>query len=563
MELALVVAKRSTCLRQKVGAIIVKDKRILATGYNGAPSGMAHCLDIGCLREKLGVPSGERQELCVTPDVEILTDKGFVRISDIKVGDKVLTHRNRYRKVTKVIGRDYKGKICVVKPMGLLPIKLTPEHEVLAVKTVKCIDGKTICKESCQSILRERCGRFFESYEEDWIPAILLNKGDLLVFGFDTRVENLKSLNLSKYIEKPPKVYYDVVRAKNSGKTYSYIEKVYGVCRSVAWNWVNGGSPKGYVVVRNGMLHLGASPSKDIPAEIEINKDTMWLFGIYLAEGCTSGNQIAFGLNVKESEIVERIENVMRETFNLKPSVYTRKHSMLVRFSSKILATIFERLFGRNAYTKRIPEELMRVKPKLQSYMLRGWLEGDGYDNSVDVRGVTASKTLALQMYQICLRLNILPTLDSLPPRRGVKSVMYRLRINKNPKLKTRYIKNGKLYTPVSYVKMDFYEGKVYNLEVEEDNSFVTESFTVHNCRGLHAEQNAIIQAAKFGISIDGATMYTTHCPCITCAKMIINAGIKKVVYGREYADKRGLELLKEAGIEVVYLPIEKLLAKS
>ncbi len=81
-------------------------------------------------------------------------------------------------------------------------------------------------------------------------------------------------------------------------------------------------------------------------------------------------------------------------------------------------------------------------------------------------------------------------------------------------------------------------------------------------CRGLHAEQNAIIQAAKFGISIEGATMYTTHCPCITCAKMIINAGINKVVYGKEYADKRGLDLLKEAGIEVVYLPIEKLLTK-
>ncbi len=74
-------------------------------------------------------------------------------------------------------------------------------------------------------------------------------------------------------------------------------------------------------------------------------------------------------------------------------------------------------------------------------------------------------------------------------------------------------------------------------------------------CNGLHAEQNAIIQAAKFGISIDGATMYTTHCPCITCAKMIINAGIKRVVYGREYADKRGLELLKKAGIEIVYFP--------
>ena len=76
-------------------------------------------------------------------------------------------------------------------------------------------------------------------------------------------------------------------------------------------------------------------------------------------------------------------------------------------------------------------------------------------------------------------------------------------------------------------------------------------------CRGVHAEQNAIIQAAKFGISVEGATLYTTHCPCITCAKIIINAGIKKVVYGRKYADKRGLELMKEAKIEVVYFPIE------
>ena len=82
-------------------------------------------------------------------------------------------------------------------------------------------------------------------------------------------------------------------------------------------------------------------------------------------------------------------------------------------------------------------------------------------------------------------------------------------------------------------------------------------------CRGLHAEQNAIIQAAKFGISIEGSTIYTTHCPCITCAKMIINAGIRRVVYGRDYADKRGLELLREAGIEVIYIPIDKLLEKS
>ncbi|HNW39369.1 MAG TPA: cytidine/deoxycytidylate deaminase family protein, partial [Candidatus Omnitrophota bacterium] len=64
LEMASLVAKRSTCLRRSVGAVLVKDKRILATGYNGAPSGLKHCGEVGCLRLKLKVPSGERHELC-------------------------------------------------------------------------------------------------------------------------------------------------------------------------------------------------------------------------------------------------------------------------------------------------------------------------------------------------------------------------------------------------------------------------------------------------------------------------------------------------------------------
>lgn len=64
MEMVEVVKKRSTCLRRQVGAIIVKDKRIVATGYNGAPQNCKHCEEIGCLRNELNIPSGERHELC-------------------------------------------------------------------------------------------------------------------------------------------------------------------------------------------------------------------------------------------------------------------------------------------------------------------------------------------------------------------------------------------------------------------------------------------------------------------------------------------------------------------
>ena len=64
LSIADLVSKRSTCLRRNVGAVLVKDRRILATGYNGAPSMIRHCDEVGCIRQKLNIPSGERHELC-------------------------------------------------------------------------------------------------------------------------------------------------------------------------------------------------------------------------------------------------------------------------------------------------------------------------------------------------------------------------------------------------------------------------------------------------------------------------------------------------------------------
>ena len=64
MSIAKLVATRATCLRRQVGAVVVKDKQMLATGYNGAPTGVEHCDKVGCLRQKMGIPSGQRHEIC-------------------------------------------------------------------------------------------------------------------------------------------------------------------------------------------------------------------------------------------------------------------------------------------------------------------------------------------------------------------------------------------------------------------------------------------------------------------------------------------------------------------
>lgn len=77
-------------------------------------------------------------------------------------------------------------------------------------------------------------------------------------------------------------------------------------------------------------------------------------------------------------------------------------------------------------------------------------------------------------------------------------------------------------------------------------------------CRAIHAEQNAIIQAARIGNTTEGATIYVTDFPCVICAKLCINAGIKRIVYSKSYPDKLSLEMLNEAGIELVDFEKEK-----
>lgn len=77
-------------------------------------------------------------------------------------------------------------------------------------------------------------------------------------------------------------------------------------------------------------------------------------------------------------------------------------------------------------------------------------------------------------------------------------------------------------------------------------------------CRGLHAEQNAIIQAALFGVSIKDSSLYTTHFPCSVCAKMLINADIKEIIYAEDYTDELSKKMLTESGMKVRKFKLNK-----
>ena len=111
----------------------------------------------------------------------------------------------------------------------------------------------------------------------------------------------------------------------------------------------------------------------------------------------------------------------------------------------------------------------------------------------------------------------------------------------------------GALLVKDRMIISDGYNGTPSGFEnICEDESGATKPYV------LHAEANAISKVAKSGNSSDGATLYVTASPCIECAKLIIQAGIKRVVYGEQYRLTDGIDLLKRAGVDVEYLDIDK-----
>lgn len=546
LELAHLVSKRSTCLRRKVGAVIVKDKHILSTGYNGAPKGISHCDVTGCLRKRLKIPSGERHELCLPPNEAVFTSEGYIPIHQIKLGQRVLSHRGLYRRVTQVFKREYRGELYHIEPWNLLPVALTPNHPVLVARAVKCqFDIRTLCKETCKSVNNLYCKKPYLNYKLEWIPASELNKKDMVCLLFDNRSYSLKEIDFT-FVVDAPLDYYRVLEEKNKGASYRAIKNRLNIWPSTAYNWVNGGVPRDCIATYNGELKHGLSPSKTIPSKIKLTKEFLRLIGFYLAEGCTSLNQVSFSFNAKELEFIEEIKATMKKIFGL--DCYEdkkKKNCHKLVYSSTILAKVFKSLFGEDAYTKRLPQILMRLSPEEQKAILTAYTQGDGYKINEHITTVsTASKRLALQVMQILLRIGYIPMIDK---GRNVYRLIWKDRF----KISYGYLKNNIFFSPIRKIEAKNYSGYVYNLEVEKDHSYITKSFIVHNCRGLHAEQNSIIQAALYGVSLDKATLYCTNLPCSICAKMIINAGIKNIISTKGYPDKMAMDFFNEAGVKI------------
>jgi deoxycytidylate deaminase len=509
MEVAKVVKTRSTCLSSAKGAVLVVGRQIVSTGYNGTPAGTKHCDEGGCARcaaVKAGkMKSGTNLDACACLPGDSLLMGDNKPISEYQVGDNVVG-MHRLNQVSAVFKREYKGDMVRVEAKGLLPLSLTPEHPLLVINA----DNKPNHRSPNLKLQWRLAGDLRPRRNR---PKY--SKGDYLLLPRISGTFNTDSLDLTPFAK-----------------------------------------------IRLG--HMITS--------FPLNSATAWLLGIYVAEGCSSKSQVCFALGLEEIDLAERIRETLA-SLALPSSTrrQEREEGIVITCSSAILARAFTFWCGHLAPNKRIPDFILyHERLDILEAFLEGYSSGDGGWATSNAKSLepnqlqisTTSQLLAMQVQLAYARLGRYAAVYNnhhemetvIQGRRVHAKEAYAVRTSlKNTNVRL-YEREDHFFfmLPVRSVSREHYEGLVYNLEAPTDNTFLVANVITHNCS--HSEENAIVQAAKNGIPTLGSTLYSTHSPCTYCSKMIINAGIKKVVSSTPYPDQLGVRLMKEAGLQLVMI---------
>ena len=391
---------------------------------------------------------------CVLPGSLIHTNPDVKPIEAIKEGDRVLGWDGRYHRVTEVFSHRHQGMMYKIRAKCLGEVTLTPEHPVLIAQRV-------------------HPKRHNQKFELIWERADQIEKGDYLAYPIPADVVPIESLRL------PSRKAQD-------------------------------------------------RRSSPLPESVPITPEFLRLAGYYISEGWIDHRSsekdyleasVCFTFHRKEKRLVRDIETIVAKLFGLDVSVTERpsRNTIELAVHSARLARAFKEWFGDGAATKRIPHELMLLPPSQQRELLKGLWRGDGWIDSQRARASykTISKTLREQLKLLLLRQGIVPSVYTTPARRGhreaysvfVTSARDYKRLMEILGRKPKRLPAGKppstvigqnfVMVPVADIETFEYDGPVWNLEVEDVHSYVSECATLHNCGDfgiLNAVQMALAE---------------------------------------------------------------------
>ncbi len=422
---------------------------------------------------------------CLPAGTIIYGNHGLYRIEKLRaieygVRARVLTHKGRGMTPIKFFSREYSGPIVVIKQYYTnIPLKITPEHPVLAVRNVRKPGS-------------EWQDRGVDESRVEWVPAKDLTVSDFMAF---PRIKEVRDLEL----------------------------------------------------VSEGLAEL---------------------FGWYVAEGCLTKNKrglnVTFSLGRHEKDRIERVIGLIERVFGSSPSVTEKGSSVRITISSKYYAPLFEQ-FGIRAEDKDIPTWFLYLPEKKQYAFLKGYFGGDGYvrnmkkgkkSSVVVINAATVSMNLAYRLRLLLFRLGILNSIMVVRGGRGViegRDVKvrdaYHIRITGGSAMKLLenigisyvyeysggrsagfnygWVEENYVFIPIRSVSFEEFSGVVYNIHVDEDESYLTIHGALHNCLSRHHIKalGLLEEAERFSINKGVITPE---------ARKRIEAALKEIVTSEE-----------------------------
>ena len=413
-----------------------------------------------------GTPLGQLAA-CFTADMRVTTDRGVKPIVQLKPGDRVLTHKGRFRPVTEVMQRRYQGDLLHIKVKLIgTTMEVTPEHPILT--------------------------------PSGWVEAGDLQVGDWVAIGAPNGQQPRPRFDLAESVyahELELQVTEEAVRARrpstyqNSGRQSHWVRRF-----------------------------------------IDLTPDLARLCGYYVAEGTIGPDEtyVRFTFHEDEKAYQQDVIHLVKKIFDapVNTSVASQGKWISINVYSRVVASWFQKHFGHGSTHKRLPTWLQYADRDIQEQFFIGLMRGDGmfFERQYFVKGRKSAKTfrslrltlsnpeLIQQIWQMALRLGydasirpvdtsyVTPNASdaaqiSMPPLSSRDLVKKAFGIDL-PEPDARYLRshvrreNGATFFQIERIDITPYDGVVYNCEVDEDHTYVTEGVVVHNCFVLPIEDD-------------------------------------------------------------------------
>lgn len=462
-ELINVYLPGYTAPTDKQSALRVFREKWEAKGFWGVP--WRHITDLAHLGTVLKVPS--ESLWCLPPETIIITNQGGKRICDVQVGDLVLTHKGRFRPVRKVLTFPFKGELFdVYTRYSNIPLSMSSEHKVLVVSR----------KRLTRYLLPSKIEQIRELRRQHFSTTQIAKKVGCAHSTVWYVLDNRFNYDERQALTKKRNCWMDDVR-----KGYCTLFPQYKLASELTID---------DVLLFPRYLETIASSYTSELAE---------LFGWYVAEGSNNLETTYFWMGKNEHINVVRVGDLIQQSFSKNPKFFTYKGCECVRFSSRYLTRAYFTQFGKTARTKFIPQQLMDAPPSLQYPLLKGMIGGDGclnYKNGQYTRYATSSLALACSIRTLLFRLGIVHSLyynseeDKYEIRVGGKAnnILRHLIGFSEPYVSSKtstVVLDDYILLPIKEIRKKPYEGLLYHLEVEEDETYTTINGVVHNSEEL------------------------------------------------------------------------------